>query len=478
MQGAVTENSAGGEGGSPTLIVESVPPALLAAVSAEPGGRLVLVIGAGASIEPPTCLESGAAYAEEAHQGLVDDHILEVGDCADPRDLSLVADAVHTKTGSQIALTDRLPRHKWRLAAPNDGHLAAAALLIEGAVRAVVTLNYDLAMQTALSELGGASAVTVCRGPEDYAEASGRTLFYLHRSVEAPAEQWVLRAADLDSAWQGAWEELVASGTLSAPVTLFAGLGSPAAVLTHTVTRLAAIGHSQYFYADPYPVNRFVESMRNNLEAVVRIGWCALMIELSERVAAAQSHRLLTASIRRCTEVALPDSMARAGIVVLSGLDLVALGRLRGAWLLDRRPYLADTDETTRVRLADLLAAIGAIATAFGSDPGVGADYSVQVGTGPGAIAFHCAHAAGVHSWPAVQENLRRRLRRTPGRVNRSVLVGGITDLEETLVPDLVRGEDELDLIRGPETFTRVTLTEAHVLAVRDPAELARRLAT
>lgn len=458
-------------------VTEAVPPALLATVSAEPGGRLVLVIGAGASIEAPTCLESGAAYAEQAHQGLMDDHVLAAGDCADPRDLSLVADAVHARTGSQEALTNHLPRLAWRLATPNDGHRAAAALLIEGALRAVITLNYDLAMQSALSELGGSPGVTVCRGPEDYAEVSGRTLFYLHRSAESPPEDWVLRSTDLESAWRNAWEELVASGNLSAPMTLFAGLGSPAAVLTETVARLAAIGHSRYFYADPYPENRFVLAISKSLEAVIKLGWCALMLEISGRVAAAQRQRLLTAGIRRCSELSLSDSTIRVGMRALSDLDLVALGRLRGVWLVDRRPYVPDADDHVRVRLADLVGAIGAIADVLGGEPLVAADYSVRIGSAANAVAFHCAHGGGVHSWAAVQENLRRRLRHTPGRANRSVLVGGITDLQDVLAPDLVRATDADDLIRGAETFVRLEVSEAHTLAASDPGQLTQRLA-
>jgi len=239
------------------LTRSQISPDLLAALTAEGGGRVVLVTGAGSSMDWPTNLRSGADYSEAAHHRLVHDGVLGAEDCQRPSDLSILADEVYTKTSSQVALTQRLPVGQWQTAAPNLGHSIAAALLIEGAFRSIVTLNYDLAFQFALAQLGKPASVTIARGPEDHDRIGSRALIYLHRSVESPPETWVLRKSALEGSWKEDWEEVVASGALAAPVTLFAGLGSPAAVLTDTVERLSRVGGTSYYFADPYPDNDF-----------------------------------------------------------------------------------------------------------------------------------------------------------------------------------------------------------------------------
>lgn len=76
-----------------------LPPALLAAVAAEGGGRIVLVVGAGCSFEDPTGLPLARQCAEEAHRRLTEDGIIPPGSCPDDSDLSAVADTVRAQTG-------------------------------------------------------------------------------------------------------------------------------------------------------------------------------------------------------------------------------------------------------------------------------------------------------------------------------------------------------------------------------------------
>ncbi len=79
--------------------------------------------------------------------------MLEPGDCANPWDLSELATAVALKHGSQAALVERLPREKYQFAKANHGYLLAAALMAEGSVAYVVTLNFDLALSHAIAEV-------------------------------------------------------------------------------------------------------------------------------------------------------------------------------------------------------------------------------------------------------------------------------------------------------------------------------------
>ena len=127
-----------------------------------------LVLGAGCSVEPPTGIQVSNACSLEIHRLLVADGILEEKECAKPEDLSAVADAVFKRYGSQRAVVECLrDSYDMKLATPNDGYLIAAALLCEGAISSVVTLNYDLALSNALSALGVPKSIEIIERPED-----------------------------------------------------------------------------------------------------------------------------------------------------------------------------------------------------------------------------------------------------------------------------------------------------------------------
>ena len=106
--------------------------------------------------------------SNEIHCQLIADGILQEEDCADPSDLSLLADAVFERQGSQRDVVERLrDQYGFKLAPANAGYCIAAALLCEGAITSIVTLNFDLALSTALSELGAHKLVGIVERPED-----------------------------------------------------------------------------------------------------------------------------------------------------------------------------------------------------------------------------------------------------------------------------------------------------------------------
>lgn len=154
-----------------------LPPELLHAVS-ERRRRVVLVVGAGCSLEYPTGLKLASEYADEVHRQLLRDGLLAEGDCCDSSDLSLLASVVWERCGSQEPIVARLPRAEFRTARPNDGYLIAAALLREGAIDALMTLNFDLAMSSALMDLS-ADNVDVVAGPHHLRDLGAPAVVYL-----------------------------------------------------------------------------------------------------------------------------------------------------------------------------------------------------------------------------------------------------------------------------------------------------------
>ena len=64
-------------------------------------------------------------------------------------------------------------------------------------------------------------------------------VYYLHRNANAvDPELWILRTSALNVEWKGQWEPIVATKVLAAPVVVFAGLGTPVAVLIESTKLL------------------------------------------------------------------------------------------------------------------------------------------------------------------------------------------------------------------------------------------------
>jgi hypothetical protein len=84
-----------------------LPAELLQAISSPGGGKVALIIGAGCSVEAPTSIPVSSTISLEIHRLLVADGVLQDGDCSDPTDLSLVADAVFSRKHSQREVVER-----------------------------------------------------------------------------------------------------------------------------------------------------------------------------------------------------------------------------------------------------------------------------------------------------------------------------------------------------------------------------------
>jgi hypothetical protein len=210
-----------------------LPPELRAA-AARADGQIVIVMGAGCSLDPPTSLELAGDLANRICSSLIANGSLPPDMVDDPRDLSQLASAVFELTGSQRLVVDEFPPAAFRSAQPNEGHITLAALMREGVVGNTLSLNFDLSVSSAISITGAGLEVRVLKGPEDHAQQGERNLIYLHRNIESGPDELILRTEQLESEWKARWEEVVARRLLSGPLTVFVGLGSPAGVLTET----------------------------------------------------------------------------------------------------------------------------------------------------------------------------------------------------------------------------------------------------
>lgn len=457
-----------------------LPPELLQAVSSPGGGKIALVLGAGCSVEPPTNIPVSSVCSTEIHRRLVADGILQNGDCANPADLSALADAVFNKRNSQRDVVERLrDQYGLKLATPNDGYWIAAALLCEGVISSVVTLNYDLALSTALSELGADKIVGVVERPEDLIHQKAINLYYLHRNANAAdPELWVLRTAALNLEWQGHWEPIIATKVLAAPVVIFAGLGTSVAVLVESTKLLKAAlpTLTKLYLADPGNManSGFFQALALDASVYIQSGWGELMEALSKRLLEEQIARLGQAATRKIQEDHLPNEDITGLLGALQNMGIVRVGKIRAYWLLYEKPYRI-FEENILGLIADLLLALATISRISGAEAVIMEDGRVEFKrAGRTVTSFIVASGSGHRGKISVEAEVQKR-RPKYSQTPAAALVGG-TSASWTTPPtppkNIVEGEESLhDILRGP-----TTLPLLHISELRDNHDLIQQV--
>lgn len=403
----------------------TVPASLLEALSHPQGGLVTIVIGAGTSLENPTGLPLAGDCSEDAYRRLVADTILDAASCATPRDLSAVADAVFEKTNGQGELVRRLPVSRFRLASPNDGHLIAAALLREGALASVLSLNFDRAMESALVAVGADDDIAVIRGPEDGAGFGSQNLVYLHRTVDHLPDEWILRTEALESAWSQAWEEAVAQRLLTTRAVAFVGLGSQAAVLTETIKKLRLmLGEDvTVVQADPgvFGSSEFTAALKVNEDFYVQLGWCDFMHVLSDRAQLEQIEVLRRECVAVLRERDDSGPNCTELLQQLTRLGLVSLGRMRARWMLSPSPYEPAKKHSPRY-MAQVLTALAFAEHETSAQVHLGDDGVVEFWAGGELLGcWGVVCSAGRWRWGAVEARVEEyrskwNVRRNPVR--------------------------------------------------------------
>jgi hypothetical protein len=457
----------------------TLPSDLLKNASDRGGGKIVLVLGAGTSLDAPTSLKAGAGVSMEAHSRLVADSVIKSGELTDTWNLPLLADLVYAKFGIQKELTDRLPYDRWRLAKPNAGHKEAAALLVEGVVRTILTVNFDLSQQSAIGEIESDEApVAIVRGPEATPDLSGRSLVYLHRSCEADPEEWILRGTHMADPSLQPWEVAIADSILMAPVVVFVGLGSEARVLSQTTARLASNPNSKLlcYWVDPCDPGDFYNSLGGNA-IHIRMTWPEFTSALGSRIREDVVGRIICHAISRLDSFGVTATDLPMCREALLQVPFHELGRRRSAWLLRDNPYSIETQLDSEL-LGELMAAAWVITEALGAQKmTIDRDGLLQIETQSGnRIPLRMASSAGLRSWSAVATRLLRERGEWPGQAFRAVLLSH-QDIHPDLAPvDLVRDGDPVDLIRGADQLIAIGTTEAITLSTTNVAALKERL--
>ncbi|HUW45583.1 MAG TPA: hypothetical protein VMW50_07275 [Dehalococcoidia bacterium] len=388
-----------------------LPSDLLHAISQPEGGRVVLVVGAGCSAEPPTSLPLSRELALNAHRKLVEDGVLDGGDCPEPDSLSCVADAVWSKTNSQRDLIVRFPCDCLHQAEPNRGHLLTAAMLYEQALSCVLTLNFDLALSNALSQIGAHGNVTIINKPEDYASFGLSNLVYLHRNVNADPDRWVLRSISLEESWRDGWEKIVTERVLSAPVTVFVGLGSSIGVLEESALRILdkLRGVVRVYQVDPSTISEssLFKKLGLPTEVYLQMSWCEFMDRLANRVVKEHCANLEQACIDQIQEHGWDSEDIHTLCQRITQDGLIKLGKIRARWTLNTALYLPQRSVLTKW-IADLLIVVGFIERKSGSQAVFRPDGIIEFRRDNSIIGMViAAHGQGYLRWPALEMRIK-----------------------------------------------------------------------
>jgi hypothetical protein len=446
------------------------PPVLAQAISAPGGGKVALVIGAGCSFEPPTSIPLASTCAEEAHRSLVRTGVLTLGECSDTGDLSKVADAVHAKFGTQAQLVDwLLGEYSFKNAMPNSGYLVAAALLREGALSAVVTLNFDLAISHAVSRVGAGTQVGVIDGPHELGRQVSANVYYLHRNANASnPDEWILRTTQLEDGWRQGWEGVIAAKIMPLPVVVFAGLGSPASVLVESVhwikDRLGT--GAAFFQVDPLPRETcaFFQTLKLAMEQYIQLGWCDFANVLGRHVSTRHVDEIMSACAKFVALNKLPTENLDHVRDQFTSLDLVDLGHFRAACELDAGGYRTQKD-TNLGLLGDLIHCLAHVERARGLKVVLFPDGTVEFRRAEHVVArFLLVSGGGTWRLPALEPTVRqiaeahKQRKRLP--FNGAIAAGVISAPTSAAPPeDIVHGEPDGSVIDG-EAFT-IYLTDA-----------------
>lgn len=448
----------------------NLPSDLLQAVSSPSGGKIALVVGAGCSVEFPTSLPTSREWAIEVHRRLLRDRVLEEGDCSDPTDLSVVADAVFAKRNSQRDMVERLCEFNLKLATPNDGYRIAAAMLCEGVISSIITLNYDLALSNALSHLGAGIKVGVIERPEDLHRQESINVYYLHRNVnEADPELWVLRTAALEQEWKDHWESVIATNVLTAPVVVFVGLGTPIAVLVASakLLRNALPAVTKFYQVDPVNMgeSEFFRELHIDSSAYIQCGWCQFMDQLSQRLLEEYIHQLKQAVSQKVRDDGLPMENITDLLNCLKNLGLVNLGALRANWLLYDRLYRSIVPDDFGL-MAFLLLTLAMMSRISGAAVIIVEDGLVEfIRENQTVTVLFIASGRGDRGMVAVEAEIQQRLkkyrsRRTPPQ---GVIVGGTwdTSISEKAAPaDIIHEVGFENIVTGPSAFPMYHINE------------------
>ncbi len=341
-----------------------IPAALIAAICDTQGRAISLVLGAGCSMESPTGLPSSSDCSREVLRMLVRDGIVQQSDVSDPSDLSNVADVTvrATKNDQTPLVHALLTSYDFLDAQPNSGHLDAIALMLEGSVLQIVTINFDLALVNAKSKLS-AESISVIRSVADFAIAGPKRLIFAHGNANSNPEDWILQSEKLKEVWKGTWAEALTQSAMANPFVVCVGMGSSAPLISHCASFIKKrVPNQDLYQVDPMEFGKadFTSEVGLSQDHYMPCGWNDFMRMASDLLLSEQLNEIQTEAQKLISQDPRKNDNIHEICSLVQRLGLTYFGELRAKWFLSEKPYLPRHDATISV-FADLFLGIARI---------------------------------------------------------------------------------------------------------------------
>lgn len=409
--------------------------------------RICLIVGAGCSKETPTGLPLSWELSQQAHTQLVADGVLVAGECLAPDDLAGLADLVFAKTNGQRQLVSRMRPERFQSAKSNEGYRLAVALMLEDVVRTVISLNYDLAVEHAISEVGAGDRISTIKEPSEWSRGTGRLVAFLHGNINSDWDRLILRTCQLNDEWKDGWEQVVVQAAVAAPTCVFAGLGSSAPVLTSSLAWVRSVLTGDVYLADPGERERSAFATELGIDAAhfIKKGWNEFVASLASRVLGEHSRCLKEVASAHAVANGIPPTDLTTTCDGLARTGMVTLGNARAQWLHQESGYARLSDETANHPIADLLTALAAVVHKTGASIRLGPDGVVEFRNGPQVLGrLALGSGLGVLSWDALSSRVRRSLEdsATIDPLPSVVILGATNSLRSAVSPPVdIAGE-------------------------------------
>lgn len=114
-------------------------------------------------------------------------------------------------------------------------------------------------------------------------ELGSKCIIYMHDHIEQPTDNLILLKSELNEMWEDTWRELVTGRVSATPCLVFAGLGSPTAILTKSVGHVRNIAPSapNVYLVKPSNTSPFTTALELPESNIVQMAWCAFMDRLA-----------------------------------------------------------------------------------------------------------------------------------------------------------------------------------------------------
>lgn len=196
------------------------------------GKNVVIVIGAGVSKAPPTCLPLGPEIARKLKQRLGYTELAEYVKDLPEEDLLPMADAAESQSKEALVIVQKmiLDSFEFKTARPNYAHLAVALLMAEATTQ-VLSTNWDTCIERAATM--AYSDVVACRQPDELrAAGSSAILLKLHGCAEIENSIRVSSQQVTEPPW---WLEHQIGAAIERNWVVFLGVGSVAPYVRRTI---------------------------------------------------------------------------------------------------------------------------------------------------------------------------------------------------------------------------------------------------